>query len=159
MLDHTPPATTTPNPEAKLTAHLSPKRIKKGAYFLSLVTTFLVAVVPASARDNIGMERLALCQDSWIDWQKSSPAELKKLADALQSGFTHKEQDPFFVPKSAETILGLPVAQVFPESIGMAVGFSVMVRANFQTVSKLRAWGRSKGTQFNPGEGYADRSA
>jgi hypothetical protein len=42
-----------------------------------------------------------------------------------------KESDPFFVPKSSQTVAGLPVAQVFPQSIGMAVGFSVVVNANF----------------------------
>src|SRR5271155_3394697 len=92
---------------------------------------FLVAVTPAWAADNIRIQPLATCQDSWRDWKESDPVQLKKFADSFQSDFLRKEKDPFFVPKSNQTVAGLPVAQVFPESIGMAVGFSVVVNANF----------------------------
>lgn len=96
-----------------------------------ILTGFLAAVTPAHATDNLGIERLATCQDSWIDWKSGDPVRLKKFADSFQLDFLHKDNDPFFVPKSSQTVIGLPVAQVFPESIGMAVGFSVVVNANF----------------------------
>jgi len=38
---------------------------------------------------------------------------------------------PFVVPNSNQTVVGLPIARVFPESVGMGVGFSVWVNANF----------------------------
>ena len=98
-----------------------------------ILTVLLVAVTPAWAADNLGIERLATCQDSWLDWKKSGTVQLKKFAESFQSNFLQKEKDPFFVPKSSQTVVGLPVAQVFPESIGMAVGFSVVDNANFDT--------------------------
>jgi hypothetical protein len=96
-----------------------------------IFTIFLVAVTPAQAADNLSIERLATCQVSWLDWKSSDPVQLKKFADSFQSDFLHKDNDPFFVPKSSQTVAGLPVAQVFPQSIGMAVGFSVVVNADF----------------------------
>ena len=96
-----------------------------------ILTVFLVAVTPAQATDNLSIERLATCQDSWLDWKSRDPVQLKKFVDSFQSDFLRKESDPFFVPKSSQTVAGLPVAQVFPQSIGMAVGFSVVVNANF----------------------------
>jgi hypothetical protein len=101
-----------------------------------VLTIFLVAVTPACAADNLSIERLATCQDSWLDWKESDPVQLKKFADSFQSDFLRKEKDPFFVPKSNQTVAGLPVAQVFPESIGMAVGFSVVVNANFDKTKR-----------------------
>ena len=95
------------------------------------LAALLVAVTPAQAADNLGIERLATCQVSWLDWKSSDPVQLKKFADSFQSDFSHKDNDPFFIPKSSQTVAGLPVAQVFPQSIGMAVGFSVVVNADF----------------------------
>ena len=97
------------------------------------MTIFLVAVTPDWAADNLSIERLATCQDSWLDWKESDPVQLKKFANSFQSDFLRNEKDPFFVPKSNQTVAGLPVVQVFPESIGMAVGFSVVVNSNFDT--------------------------
>jgi hypothetical protein len=104
-----------------------------------ILTLFLVAVTPAQATDNLSIERLATCQDSWLDWKSSDPVQLKKFVDRFRSDFfSRKESDAFFVPKSSQTVAGLPVAQVFPQSIGMAVGFSVVVNANFdQTKTSL----------------------
>src|SRR5262249_4090174 len=96
-----------------------------------ILTIFLVASTPVAAADNLSIERLATCQDSWLDWKNSDPVRLKKFAESFRSDFLQKEKDPFFVPKSNQTVAGLPVAQVFPESIGVAVGFSVVVNTNF----------------------------
>jgi hypothetical protein len=96
-----------------------------------LLTLFLAGLAPAQAADNLGLERLAICQDSWLDWKASDPARLKKFIDGFQADFSHNGNDAFFVPKSSQTVAGLPVAQVFPESVGMGVGFSIVVNANF----------------------------
>jgi hypothetical protein len=98
-----------------------------------ILTIFLVAVTPAWAADDLSIERLATSQDSWLDWKNRDPVQLRKFAESFQSNFLQKEKDSFFVPKSNQTVAGLRVAQVFPESIGMAVGFSVVVNANFDT--------------------------
>ena len=104
-----------------------------------------VAVPIARASDNPTIERLATCQDSWVDWKENSPGKLNQLVQYFRAGFTRKESDPFFVPTSAQTVAGLPVARVFPESDGMGVGFSVWVNANFdQTrIALERKIGRS----------------
>jgi hypothetical protein len=111
------------------------------------MTISLVAVTPAHAADNLGIERLATCQDSWIDWKSSNPAQLQKFIESFQSDFSHKGNDAFSVPKSSQTVAGLPVTQVHPESIGMAVGFSVVVNVNFDTTraSLEKKIGRSFG--------------
>jgi hypothetical protein len=101
---------------------------------LSLTTIAIVlscAVAPARAGDDTTITRLATCQNSWLDWQKSDPARLKKLGEYFGATFSHKDNDPFGIPKSNVPIAGLRITQAFPDSIGMAVGFSVTVDAPF----------------------------
>jgi hypothetical protein len=85
----------------------------------------------ACAADELDLERLALCQDSWLDW-KSDPARRAGMVDSLRAGYVQMRGDTFFVPKTPKTVLGLAVNQVFPQSIAMAVGFSVVVNARFE---------------------------
>ena len=89
------------------------------------------AWAPAGAADNPGIERLATCQDSWLEWKQTDPARLKKFAEDFRTAFLRKENDAFFVPKSSQSVAGLSLAQVFLDSVGMGVGFSVVVNASF----------------------------
>jgi opacity protein-like surface antigen len=89
------------------------------------------AVAPVRAADDAGIERMATCQDSWFDWNKSDQAQLKKFGDRFRADFSRNGNDPFFVPRKDETIAGLRVKQAFPDSVGMGVGFSVTVEATF----------------------------
>jgi hypothetical protein len=93
-----------------------------------------VAAAPAQGADNTSIERMATCKDSWLDWSKSDQAKLKSFGEHFRSTFVRKGSDAFFVPKSPQSIAGFHVLQVFPESIGMAVGFSVVVDAPFGKV-------------------------
>ena len=102
---------------------------------LPLLVLVLAPVVPARTADNVVIQRLALCQDSWFEW-KDDPVRMKALADAFQSAFVQKPSDAFFVPKTNVTIAGLPVLRAFPESVGMGVGFSVIVDATFDAARK-----------------------
>ncbi len=98
----------------------------------SLAAVFMVAAASAWSAENPDIERLATCQDSWLDWKSSNPAQLQKFIEDFRSAFLQKKDtDAFFVPKVSQTVAGLPLAQVFPESVGMAVGFSVTVNASF----------------------------
>jgi hypothetical protein len=72
-----------------------------------ILTIFLVAVTPAWAADSLSIERLATCQDSWLDWKKSDPVQLKKFAESFQSDFSRKEKDPFFVPGAVRDVVGI----------------------------------------------------
>jgi len=103
------------------------------AFSLALCTiiTVLVMGISALAADDINIERLATCQDSWLEW-KNEPSKLKDLSRYIKSNFVEKENSAFLEPKSEKTVFGLKVVQLFPESIGMAVGFSVVVEADFK---------------------------
>jgi hypothetical protein len=94
-------------------------------------------VAPAlAAGGDTGFARMATCQDSWLDWKTSDPAKLQAFAAQFGSGYTQGADGQFLVPKSPQTPAGLRITQVFPESVGMGVGFSVTVDAPFDAVRK-----------------------
>ena len=90
------------------------------------------AIAPAWAAGGMDIARMAACKDSWLDWSKNDPAQLKMFGDDFRANFSHKDDDAFFVPKAEESIAGLRVLQVFPQSVGMGVGFSAVVAAPFE---------------------------
>ncbi len=92
---------------------------------------FLLLAAPAWAAGDPALERMAICQDSWLDWNKSDPALLAKFGDHFRTEFSQHGNDPFLVPSADVSVLGLPVAQAFPESVGMGVGFSLTLDASF----------------------------
>lgn len=108
-------------------------KIMKSARLACVI--FILLVVSAQAADDLSIERMATCQDSWLDW-KNEPARLEKFSKSIRSSFLQEKGAPFLVPKSEKTVVGLRIVQLFPESIGMALGFSVMVAADFETTRK-----------------------
>ena len=96
----------------------------------------LAAIAPARAGDVSSIERMATCQDSWLDWSKNDPVRMKAFGDAFRADFSRSANDPYFVPKTPKTVAGLHVTQVFPDSVGMGVGFSVTVDAPFDQARK-----------------------
>jgi hypothetical protein len=103
-------------------------------YALAGLLTFVPLVVaPARAADNAGIERLATCQDSWFEWKSSDPARLQSFVNRFKADFSPVGNEGAFKPKSSLTVAGLPVTQIYPESVGMGVGFSVIVNAPFET--------------------------
>lgn len=95
---------------------------------------FLVAANTHAAEPSL--DTLATCRDSWLDW-KDDPARGAKFAEDLRTSFTHQRNEgDFFVPKTPRKLLGLPVARVYPDSVGMGVGFSVLVNSGFETARK-----------------------
>ncbi|MEI9989924.1 MAG: hypothetical protein WDM86_07785 [Rhizomicrobium sp.] len=103
---------------------------------LAVAALAAFVVVPAHGADDAGLARMAACQDSWLDWQKSNPAKLKAFGDRLRAGFERGDNDPFVVPKAEVSVDGLRIAQAFPESVGMGVGFSLLVDAKFDTAKR-----------------------
>jgi hypothetical protein len=97
---------------------------------------FLVGVIPALGADDRRVEDLALCRDSWLDWKNTDPARLDSFGAYFHSAFSHNGDDAFFAPKSAMAIDGLKVKQVFPENVGMGLGFSVLVDATFDVAKR-----------------------
>ena len=88
-----------------------------------------LATCPARAAEDMPLQRLALCQDSWLDW-KNDDARMARLVNSFESGFTRGAEGAF-TPKSALSVLGHPVTSVYPQSVGMGVGFSLVVQAGF----------------------------
>jgi len=103
----------------------------KTTYLTAVAVLLCCTITPVHAADDAGLQRLALCQDSWVDWQKKDPAQMQKFAAYFRGHFTRHDNDPYWLPKQKVLIMGLNVPQVFPESIGMAVGFSLAVDAPF----------------------------
>jgi hypothetical protein len=103
----------------------------KCAWPAAMLLTLLVGVTPVWGADDPRVENLALCRDSWLDWKNTDPAKLDSLTAFLRSAFAHNGNDAFVVPKSPMAIGGMKVTQVSPQSVGMGVGFSVLVDATF----------------------------
>jgi hypothetical protein len=108
----------------------------KCAWPTGLLFALLVGVIPAWSADDPRVENLALCRDSWLDWKKTDPAKLDSFGAFFRAAFTHRDNDAFFTPKSAMAIAGLKVTQVFPQSVGMGLGFSVLVDARFDAAKQ-----------------------
>lgn len=86
---------------------------------------------PSLAADEALLARLATCEDSWLEW-RNDPVRMRRLADEVTGAFTEKPRSPGFAPKAPTSVLGLPVAELFPESVGMGVGFSIALKASFE---------------------------
>src|SRR5580765_2691275 len=97
-----------------------------------LLALLSVLAIQAPRPVDTMIERLATCQDSWRDW-KDDPVQSKKMAELFNTAFAEPAQDGSFVPKAKVQVVGLPVLQVYPESLGMGVGFSVVLDAPFDT--------------------------
>ena len=98
--------------------------------------TLLVVATPAWGASDLRVENLALCRYSWLDLKSTDPAKLDSFGAFLRSDFAHDDNDAFFTPKSAMTIVGLKVTKVFPGSIGMGLGFSVLIDASFDVAKQ-----------------------
>lgn len=92
---------------------------------------FAFLALPAQAADDVPLTRMATCQDSWLDWNTKDPAKNAAFATHFRSLLVPHGNDPYFLPKAKITFAGLNVSQVFPESVGMGLGFSVTVDAPF----------------------------
>ena len=101
------------------------------AWTSGLLLALLAGVIPAWSADDPRIENLALCRDSWLDWKNTEPAKLDSFVAYFRTVFEPHGNDAYVVPKSAMTVAGLKVTQVYPQSVGMGVGFSVLVDATF----------------------------
>jgi hypothetical protein len=95
------------------------------SFFLSFL-----AFSSAQAAENKLLLQLATCEESWMDWGKSSPKvdDFRKL---FTEDFKRKDRDPGFTPLKPASILGFNITEAYPESVGMGVGFSVLVEAEY----------------------------
>ena len=119
----------------------------KNVWLVVISLALLFAIVPARAADDGDLMRMALCKDSWFDWQKSAPAKLKAFGEHFRTEFARHGNDPYLLPKKDVFVAGLKVAQAFPQSVGMGVGFSLTVDAPFDVKRKAmeKAFGEPLG--------------
>jgi hypothetical protein len=117
----------------------------------------LGAAVPASPADDSALTRMALCQDSWVEWGKSESKAFEAFRGRFMSQFTPHENDPYWLPKANVSILGMHVVRAFPDSVGMGVGFSLTVDATFDDARKAVEKALGKTLQHcETGEGMKD---
>ena len=88
-------------------------------------------VAPAFAADDAPLTRMALCQDSWVEWTKKDTKAFEAFRAHFLGEFARHYNDPYMLPKTNVSILGIQVAQGFPDSVGMGVGFSLTVDVPF----------------------------
>lgn len=100
--------------------------------FLTATTLALLfaGAAPAGAADDALLQRMTLCQDSWLDW-KNDGARLTRFVSEVESRFSQSAGGPSFTPRAPTKAFGLPVTQLFPQTVGMALGFSMIVNADF----------------------------
>jgi len=104
--------------------------MKKSVFAGAMLTT-LAIVIRAYAADDAALTRMTLCQDSWIDWTKKEPKTFEVFRTRFMGQFAHHDNNPYWLPKANVSVLGMHVAQAFPDSVGMGVGFSLTVDAPY----------------------------
>ena len=98
---------------------------------LSVLSLCLAATQAPGAADDL-IEQLATCRVSWLDW-KNDPVQARKFGETINAAFTRQPRGPAWTPRKPIAVGGLKVVEAFPESVGMGVGFSLAVDANFDT--------------------------
>jgi hypothetical protein len=106
----------------------------KFLYIVATLVFLLETISTVQAGEDKTILPLATCQESWLDWQKQDSEKAKRFFDEFQSNFRKDDHQNFYVPVQPTSILGHEISSVFPDSVGMAVGFSVGVNANFETL-------------------------
>jgi hypothetical protein len=121
---------------------------------LLVVGAALVLGTSSARAANEGpLEAMAACQQSWLDW-KQDPAAAVQFRDWFLPRFDQEPRSPAWKPRQAFAVFGLPGVQVYPQSVGMALGFSVEVRADGATARRAMeaAIGRPMRCEKSDGE-------
>jgi hypothetical protein len=110
--------------------------------------TLAVGVATSTAADaaelNPVLTRLATCEDSWLDWRRDE-ASMRRFGEQLMAQFKLDEKRRVWVPKGTVTWLGHEVSEITPESVGMGLGFAVLLKTTHQVARPAyeRAMGRT----------------
>jgi hypothetical protein len=101
-----------------------------GAFALSSTVTGLP---PGNTAEERRLKRMATCQDSWLTWQ-GDERQMAEFIKSFDADYTRSEQEPAFLPKGPSKVLGFPLIKVYPQSVGMGVGFSLQLAASLVQV-------------------------
>lgn len=88
---------------------------------------------PGSEAEDLYLGKLSTCQESWLDW-KDDDRRMGQYIERLNANYTRIEEEPAFEPKVAGKVLGFPLVKVYPQSVGMGVGFSVQLEGQFAKI-------------------------
>ncbi|MEO8367497.1 MAG: hypothetical protein ABI538_14990 [Pseudoxanthomonas sp.] len=83
--------------------------------------------------EDASLGKLATCQDSWFDW-KDDDRRMGQYIDRFKTNYTRLEEEPAFLPKVPREVLGFPLIKVYPQSVGMGVGFSLQLGGQFAKI-------------------------
>jgi hypothetical protein len=100
--------------------------------FSAALLSLCLAATPVSGAADDLIEQLATCRVSWLDW-KDDPGQARKFGEIINAAFTPQPRGPAWAARKPIVVGGLKVVEAFPESVGMGVGFSLSVDANFDT--------------------------
>ena len=106
------------------------KQIVSGFLFLFMA---LAEVTNAHGADDKLFLDLAICQESWLEW-KNIPQKMSPFKERVNSELKQIEGTAGYTPLKPMSLLGLNVVEVYPGSVGMGLGFSVVVNAEFEKV-------------------------
>ena len=113
------------------------------ACLAGLAGALAVAAGPSS---QVELQRLASCQHS-LDNLNDAKAQMEHFVAGFNTHFSADPQGGGFAPKARTQLLGMSVTQLYPDSAGTALGFSVLVAANFSQARK--AFERQLGQPMN----------
>ena len=89
----------------------------------------------APAAPAFPLEQMATCKDSWLEWG-ADESKVGAYRDGFKAQFKPSGNDPFFVPVTSATLMGMKVTRVYSNTVGMGRGFSVTVEASFDSAKK-----------------------
>lgn len=101
----------------------------------TITSIFLTAACAARAAEEPNLLQLATCQQSWLDW-KQDPAKVETFRAQFKAGYMADGNDGSFVPRMPTSLHGQNVSRVFPQSVGIGVGYSVVVDAGFDATKR-----------------------
>ena len=82
----------------------------------------------AQAAEDLFILPLVTCQSSWLDWV-NDPVKKQQFQAHIRTNFRQDGSNGSFLPIVPITVLGQNVSRVYPESVGMGLGFSVVMDA------------------------------
>jgi hypothetical protein len=97
------------------------------------LSSSLTGLPSGNETEDVYLGKLATCQESWFDW-KDDDRRMGQYADRFNTNYTRIEEEPAFEPKVAGKVLGFPLVKVYPQSVGMGVGFSVQLEGQFAEI-------------------------
>jgi hypothetical protein len=117
-----------------------PRTVQRPRRLVSLATQLLglgllaAATVPTPAAElNEALQRLATCQDSWLDWRRDEAA-MRRFGQQLMAQFRHDDKRQVWLPQGSVQWLGLEVTEVTPQSMGMALGFGLTLKGRIDDI-------------------------